>query len=175
MKRRIRTPVLISAIALSITAGVAFAASVHFKKSPKLTATNNAPDLTLTVSGALTGLGNGDVTITVVADAIPATTCTNQGGNQAPGQNPASVTVTGSQHFLANQIKNGNLSFCVTTDTPPQPTSAAAGCANDNWTARIDCMAFTGYTIEVIQPSGSGTSVLGPAPFSVSSSSSSCP
>ena len=59
--KRIRThltPVLISAIVLGIAAGVVFAASVHFKKSPALTATNNGPALTLTVSGVQDSAGN---------------------------------------------------------------------------------------------------------------------
>ncbi len=175
---RITKHVLISTIALSITAGVVFAASVHFKNSTPVTATRYNGNLQLQVCGALSGLGNADVDIRVVANANPTATCTNpgnNGGNEAPGQNPAQVTVTGTQHFLANQIKNGNLSFCVVTDLPPQPTPAQAGCPNGSWTAQITCMAFTGFTLEVIQPSSTGTSVLGPTAFSVSGSASSCP
>jgi len=148
MKRK-RTLVLISAIVLSITAGVVFAASVHFKNSPKVTATDNG--ITLTTCGALTGLGNADVTITVMATAQPTTLCSNKGGAAAPGQNPALATVTGSQTFPANQIKNGNLSFCVTTQPPSQPTWDQAGCANSNWSAQITDMTFTSYTITVVQ------------------------
>ena len=166
---------MISAIALSITAGVVFAASVHFKNSTPVTTTRSVDKLTLSVSGALTGLGNGDVTVTVVANANPTATCSNPGsGNKAPGQNPAQVTVTGQVNIPANSIKNGNVAFTVTTVAPGQPTSAAAGCPNGSWTARIDCMAFTGYTITVEQPTGSGILVLGPTAFSVSGAASSC-
>jgi len=161
--KRIRshlTPVLIAAIVLGIAAGVVFAASVHFKNSPPgVTSTNNG-DLTLTVSGALSGLGNGDVLITVTADATPTTTCTNQGGNQAPGQNPGLVTVVGSLLISAKDIKNGNVSFSVITQKPAQPTWSDAGCANSNWTAQINTLTFNSYTITVEQPAGSGTIVL---------------
>ena len=158
--QRITKHVLISAIVLSITAGVVFAASVHFKNSPKLTATNNGAALTLTVCGALTGLGNGDLTITVAANATPTTTCSNQGGNKAPGQNPGAITVVGSLNISASAIKNGNVSFQVTTAPPPQPTWDQAGCANSNWSAAINSLTFTGYTITVEQPTGSGNIVL---------------
>ena len=160
--KRIRshlTPVLIAGIVLGIAAGVVFAASVHIKNSPRLTATNNG-NLTLTVSGALTGLGNGDVTITVTADATPTTTCTNQGGNQAPGQNPGDIVVVGSVTIPANKIKNGNVAFSVTTGAPAPLTWDQAGCANSNWTAAIDTLTFNSYTITVEQPSGSGIIVL---------------
>jgi hypothetical protein len=163
---------LISAIELSITAGVVFAASVHYKNAPP-TDTRSRDKLTLQVCGALSGLGNVDVRVTVTANARPTATCTNKGGTAAPGQNPAEVTVTGATTIPADKIKNGNVSFCVTTSPPQQPTWDQAGCANANWSAQINCMAFSGYTITVEQPIGNV--VLGPTAFAASSSSSSCP
>ena len=149
---------VIAAIVLGIAGGVVFAGNVHFKHSPPLTATDNG--VTLTVCAGLTGLGNGDVTITVTADGTPTTTCSNQGGNQAPGQNPGDVVVVGIVTIPANKIKNGNVAFSVTTGAPAQPTWDQAGCANSNWTGAIDTLTFNSYTITVEQPSGSGNIVL---------------
>jgi len=145
--RRIAIAVFSLAL-VGLAASPALAASVHFKGGTPVLADNG---LTATVSGALAGLGNQDVTITVTATGTPSATCTNKGGNQAPGQNPATVTLSGGLTISADEIENGNVAFAVTTGAPAQPSAREAGCPNGTWTARITDVAFTGYTVTVVQ------------------------
>src|SRR5688500_17952500 len=124
---------------------VLYAANPHFVVGP------TATDLgtTLKVCGAIAGLGNTDITIIVTATGDATGTCTNQGGNQAPGQNPLKRTTEAK--IINVEPKNGRVDFCVTTAEPATASARELGCPNDNWTAAITDVAFTSMTITVIQ------------------------
>lgn len=149
-KRYVAFAALVGAIA-AISA-VAFAANVHFKHGSPVFRDGG---LFLSSSGALTGLGNGDVVITLNATGQPVATCTNPSGKtQPPGQNPAEVTLTGVQALPAAEIKNGNLNFNVNTGSPTTPVAGAPDCPGSNWTEDISDVIFAGHsaTITVYQP-----------------------
>jgi hypothetical protein len=148
-------PIILVITAFLLLAAAAVAASVHYKKSPPLTFTDNG--LTLSASGALTGLGGGDIVITLSGSGQPIANCTNpSGSNQPAGQNPAVATFGGVQEIPAGSVKNGNVSFSVSTAAPETPVPGAPACPNKNWTENITDVQFSGFssTITVYQGIG---------------------
>jgi hypothetical protein len=152
--RRTLAVALAATAALVLVASAASAQSVHLKGGRNAEPAFFDGGLTLAASGDLAGLGNGDVLVTLTAEADVTSTCTNQGGNQAPGQNPAPITVTGSEAIPAAEIKNGNTPFSVVTVAPDPVIPGAPDCPNTNWTEAIEDLAFTSAVITVEQPPG---------------------
>jgi hypothetical protein len=169
--------VLLVLAAVLATAGLsataALAASPHFKGTTTFTDNGN----TLSATGSITGLGNGDVRILLLASGTPTAGCVNPGtGEHRPGgQQPAAV-VSGTQDITGDAVKNGNLSFNVTTSPPTAPTSAkAAGCPNDKWTVVIDDVSFTSQTICVYQDAVNDGAFNSPSPLVLRSGPLTCP
>jgi hypothetical protein len=105
----------------------------------------------LIAEGLATGLGTTDVTVQLSASGIPVVTCTNQGGNESPGQNPPKVSASGDQFLVhENYTKNGSSAFFVETEEPqPGLTAKRMGCPNNSWTASIDFVFWTDATISL--------------------------
>jgi hypothetical protein len=151
MARRIIIGFTVFVFALCVTT---FAQNVHLKGGRNAEPAFNDEGLFLSAAASLAGLGNGDVLITLSAEANVTATCENQGGNQAPGQNPAPITVSGSVSIPEEEIKNGTVSFNVPTIAPARFIPDAPDCPNPNWTEEITDISFTSATITVEQPLG---------------------
>ena len=147
---------LVSLAAVFIVMAPVSASSVHLKGGSHSEPGFADGGLTLATAGALAGLGNGDVLVTLTAVGNPVATCTNPGSDthQPPGQNPAPATVTGSQAIPESEVKNGNTPFSVTTNGPVTPIPGAPDCPNPQWIEDITDMQFTSATITVEQPVG---------------------
>jgi hypothetical protein len=141
-------------LVVAMTATAVWGANVHLKGGRNAKPAFYDGGLWLNATGELAGLGNGDVLVTLDAEANVTATCTNNGGHQAPGQNPAPISVTGSQAIPAEEVKNGNTPFDVTTEEPDPIIPGAPDCPNPNWVEEIVDLAFTSAVITVEQPEG---------------------
>jgi hypothetical protein len=160
-------------VVAGLSATAALAANPHFKGTPTFTDQGT----TLNATGSITGLGNGDVRILLLASGTPTAGCVNPGtGEHRPGGQQPAVVVSGTQDITGDAIKNGNLSFNVSTNPPTAPTSAkAAGCPNDKWTVVIDDVSFTGQTICVYQDAINDGAFNSPSPLVLSFGPMTCP
>jgi hypothetical protein len=104
----------------------------------------------LIATGVFTGLGGypEGVRAELAASGIAEVTCTNQGGNESPGQNP-NISAAGEQAVGPQDItKKGTAPLDVTAEPGPI-TGTEGGCANDNWSAEIVNVLWTNATLTV--------------------------
>jgi hypothetical protein len=136
MLRRIGIIAVLSLIVVALTAAVASAA-VNFKSGPTCT----DQGLTLNCTGNVSGLGQQQLTVNISSPATATTTCTNPGGNVAPGQT-FTFQATGTQTVQVD--KNGRATFNLTTPTPTPPPGS---CPNSMWTASVADVTFGTVTL----------------------------
>jgi hypothetical protein len=147
--------IVAAVVAVAVTASAALAA-VNVKSFP--TASFSGDTVTLT-GGNFSGLGSVPAIAEFQATAGFATyTCSNPGGNQAPGQNPvpAQPGPVGTQD-LGNADHNGrgtisNLSAKV--NAPPTPSAQSVGCGgkgSESWTVTLNTLTATAAHLEIKQ------------------------
>ncbi len=117
----------------------ACAANVHLKGRTGIKVADQGD--TLQVCASLAGLGNCDLHVTINAVAEIETSLTNPAGNVAPG-NSVGDLVSGTITIPSTQIKNGNVSFCVSTEEVQTPTWQEAGAPNQHWTVTVEDVTF---------------------------------
>jgi hypothetical protein len=151
MRKLVRLLAIATVLVVALVAfpTAATAQSPHLKGRNPVSFIDNGLTLTATVSYA--GLGNFDTLQVLTGTGNTISTCTNQGGNEAPGQNPAPTTVVGATPVDADDIKNGNVTITTMSDPPVTPIPGAPGCPNSNWTEDITDVAFTSATIRLFQ------------------------
>jgi len=140
--------------ALTLTAGLAMGA-VTVKSLP--TASFSGASVTLT-GGNFSGLGNTPAIANLTATGLATYTCTNQGGNAAPGQNPVPANPGSSGPFnLGNSDHNGRgtiTSITASVTAPPTPTAQQVGCGgtgSTKWTVTLNSLTATAAHLEITQ------------------------
>jgi hypothetical protein len=147
MKRSVARLLLAAITAMTLLttfAGAALAQAGHFVGTPTCTDQGT----TVECRGKVAGLGGTTFTITVEATGTASVTCTNPGGNVAPGQS-FTTTVAGTSGPFPTP-RNGQARFTVESVTPTAPPGS---CPNPMWTATVTDVAFTDATITLREDS----------------------
>jgi hypothetical protein len=147
MKRSVARLLLAAITAMTLLttfAGAALAQAGHFVGTPTCTDQGT----TVECRGKVAGLGGTTFTITVEATGTASVTCTNPGGNVAPGQS-FTTTVAGTSGPFPTP-RNGQARFTVESVTPTAPPGS---CPNPMWTATVTDVAFTTATVSLFEDS----------------------
>ena len=146
--RRLGLSFAVALTAVALMAGTAFAA-LTFHSGPTVTFNGSSATATFNVSG----LGNDPATAQLFVDGTALYTCTNKGGNAAPGQNPQPATGASPVVDLSASQKNGrdSVSVTATLTAPLHIPAKTAGCPGSNWTATLSSLTVTSATLVIAQ------------------------
>jgi hypothetical protein len=152
---RMKRYLLFGLVAAAVLAfpGAAAAQSGHFVGTP--TCTDEGTFLECT--GKVAGLGGTTFRIDVSATGVADVTCTNPGGNVAPGQSFSFAGAGSSGDQLTP--RNGQFRFSVETVAPTAPPGS---CPNPKWTATVTDVAFGPATISLFENSNLSDQVIVP-------------
>jgi hypothetical protein len=146
--RRLGLSFAVALTAVALMAGTAFAA-LTFHSGPTVTFSGSSATATFNVSG----LGNDPATAQLFVNGTALYTCTNRGGNAAPGQNPQPATGASPVVDLSSSDKNGrdSVSVTATLTAPLHIPAKTAGCPGNNWTATLSSLTVTSATLVISQ------------------------
>ena len=150
MVRYWKSVLLLALVAFMCTSS-AFAASVHFKGGKNSSPKSTDLGTVLQTCVSIAGLGYGDVTIQISAVGLAEGDCINPGGQFVPGQNKVPITASGTETISADEIKNGNVTACVTTEPVEELDPIEAGCPGANWSVPVTDVEFSSVTVTVYQ------------------------
>lgn len=146
--RRLGLSLGVALTAVALMAGTAFAA-LTFHSGPTVTFSGSSATATFNVSG----LGNDPATAQLFVNGTALYTCTNKGGNAAPGQNPQPATGASPVVDLSSSQKNGrdDVTVTATLTAPLHIPAKTAGCPGNNWTATLSSLTVTSATLVISQ------------------------
>ena len=146
--RRLGISLAVALTAVALMAGTAFAA-LTFHQGPTVTFSGSSATATFNVSG----LGNDPATAQLFVNGTALYTCTNKGGNAAPGQNPQPASGASAPVALNDSQKNGrdSVSVTATLSAPLHINAKTAGCPGNNWTATLSSLTVTSATLVITQ------------------------
>jgi len=152
-----RISIVVAVLLAAVMTATALAA-VTVKSLP--TASFSGASVTLT-GGNFSGLGNVPASANLTATGSATYTCSNKGGNPAPGQNPVPANPGSSGPInLGNSDHNGRgtiTNIVATVTAPPTPTAQEVGCGGQgstSWTVTLNNLTATAAHLEITQPEG---------------------
>jgi hypothetical protein len=100
--------------------------------------------LQLNSTGKITGIGNKDAVVTLIASGQATTICTRHDGYKTYGHKPPHMSTIGVDVIAKTEFtNNGNAPLDVTTSGPPTTLPGSkGGCPDDSWTAEIISITF---------------------------------